>query len=145
MNIAILPINFITIIAILYFFNKYLNQKQKIRYDFIKIFTEIDQESIKSYVNHFSELENENNNSISEEAEEFRETGYLHRKVAVNKAKPTPLYRLYMMVIGLIIIFDLITTITTFLKADSLHSAYKLSSNIKESFHYEIESLIEIK
>lgn len=54
-NVFILPLNCLIIAAILYFYNRYLKQKQKIRYDFIRIFTEIDHASIKSYAEKYQQ------------------------------------------------------------------------------------------
>lgn len=54
-NVLILPVTFFTIVVVLYFYNRYLNQKQKIKYDFIRIFTEIDHASIKAYAEQYQQ------------------------------------------------------------------------------------------
>ena len=56
---------------------------------------------------------------------------HLNRRAVINKAKPPSLYRLYMVFIALIIVFDLVVSVSTSLKSDGLYNAYKCSSNLK--------------
>lgn len=56
--------------------------------------------------------------------------------MVINKSKIPSLYRIYMLFIGAMIVFDIVASTYSAIRSNTLYDAYKSSSDLSGSFLY---------